>query len=374
MNLVEDAMNENHNHKDQGKSRKGRLAIVGTGITAVAHMTLETIGHIQNADVVFYHANSGVSAALIQQLNKNIVDLYEYYGEGKLRSITYIQMAELMLNEVRKGLTVVGVFHGHPGYFVKAGRRAIAIAESEGHEALLLPALSATDCLFADLRIDPGVIGVQILKASAVLSHDTFLATDNHVVLVQVGSVGDNTFSFTGYKHTKLDRFFNRLISIYGEEHDSIYYVAAILPGLDPVAIVRKLGAYRDAAVLDSVNAATLYLPPAGVTVSSLTEIQAFDCKEPYGQFERDAIRELPGHETPNGFKKRYASEPMLRAMTELATSPAAARTFRSNPEAVLAAYPDLSHAEAEALLKRDIRLLRSVTTETTVSQEPRKR
>lgn len=357
------SMNTIHSHPQTWSGSKGKLAIVGTGITAVAHMTLEVIGHLQHADIVFYHANSGVSAALIQQLNPNIVDLYEYYGEGKLRSITYVQMAELMLAEVRKGRSVVGVFHGHPGYFVKAGRRAIAIAKMEGHETMLLPAVSATDCLFADLGIDPGVIGVHVVKASAVLRDDTFLATDNHVVLVQVGSVGDNTFSFSGYKHTKLDRFFERLISIYGEEHDSVYYVAAIFPGLDPVVILRKLGEYRQRAFQDSVSAATLYLPPAGVSFASLTAIQAFDSRDPYGEFERNAIEGIREHTTPDGFKDRHASEPMLRAMTELATNPESARTFRRNPQAFLASYPDLTSAEREALLSRDLSRLRGVTT-----------
>src|SRR5277367_5604222 len=50
---------------------RGRLAIVGSGITAIAHLTLETIGYIQYADVVFYHANSGVIATHIRELNPN---------------------------------------------------------------------------------------------------------------------------------------------------------------------------------------------------------------------------------------------------------------------------------------------------------------
>jgi uncharacterized protein YabN with tetrapyrrole methylase and pyrophosphatase domain len=148
-----------------------------------------------------------VTAAHIHELNANAIDLYEYYGEGKLRNITYVQMAELMLREVRRGRSVVGLFHGPPGYFVKSGRRALAIAEMEGFETVLLPGISATDCLFSDLRIDPGVIGVQIMKAGHVLRENVSLATDNHVVLIQIGSVGDNTFSFTGFKHTKFDRY-----------------------------------------------------------------------------------------------------------------------------------------------------------------------
>jgi precorrin-6B methylase 1 len=341
----------------------GRLAIVGSGIAALAHLTLETIGYIEDADIVFYHANSGVTAAHIHELNANAVDLYKYYGEGKLRNITYVQMAELMLREVRRGRSVVGLFHGHPGYFVKSGRRALAIAQMEGYETALLPGISATDCLFSDLRIDPGVIGVQILKAGHVLREDACLATANHVVLVQVGSVGDNTFSFTGFKHAKFEQFFNKLISIYGAGHDSVYYVAPIFPGLDPVIVVRTLGEYRSQKTQDTVSAATLYLPPAGVRVESLTTLQGFRNKAPYGRFELDAIELLDTHTTPEGFKKRGASKAMLRAMMELGTTPSAVRNFRRRPDEFLARHGDLTSNEREALLSRETGRMRSVTT-----------
>ncbi len=304
-----------------------------------------------------------MTAAHIHELNANAIDLYEYYGEGKLRNITYVQMAELMLREVRRGRSVVGLFHGPPGYFVKSGRRALAIAEMEGFETVLLPGISATDCLFSDLRIDPGVIGVQIMKAGHVLRENVSLATDNHVVLIQIGSVGDNTFSFTGFKHTKFDRYFDKLISIYGDEHDSVYYVASIFPGPDPVILVRRLGEYRLQQTQDTVHAATLYLPPAGVRVDSLRALQAFENKAPYGKFELDAIAALDTHETPPGFKKRGASKPMVRAIVELGTSPAAARTFRRNPDEFFVRHRDLNNKEREALLSRETGRMRSVTT-----------
>lgn len=147
----------------------GRLVLVGAGVAAVSHMTLEAIGHIKAADIVFYHATNGVAAAHIRELNSNVVDLRQYHEEEKVRKVTYIQMAELMLRQVRLGKNVVGVFHGHPGVLVMAARRALAIAEVQGYETHLLPAVSSIDCLFADLRVDPANHGVQILKAGSVL-------------------------------------------------------------------------------------------------------------------------------------------------------------------------------------------------------------
>lgn len=344
-------------------NEKGRLAIVGAGIKAIAHFSQEAAAHIESADIVFYNANSGVAARQIHTLNSNAVDLYEYYGEGKNRSATYVQMAERMLREVRKGRYVTGVFHGHPGFFVKPARRALAIAEMEGYETHLLPGISSIDCLFADLRIDPGVIGVQISKATSVLCGRQPLMTKNHVLLIQVGSVGDNAFSFTGFKHSKVEQLFEKLISIYGDQQDSVYYVAAILPGLDPTIQVRKLGEYRNRASLDAIHAAILYLPPAGVTFDSLTSLQAFREREPYGDFEMRAIEELNTHTRPPGYKFRMASQAMMRVMAEVVQMPAAAGKYASSPADFVAGYDGLKPEERLALVSRSVGYLHSATS-----------
>jgi len=342
--------------------KPGRLVIAGTGISAIAHMTLETIGHIRSADIVFYHATSGVVATHIHELNRNAVDLYAYYGEGKARTATYIQMAELMLREIRQGRYVVGLFHGHPGFFVKAGRRALAIARIEGHATELLSGISTPDCLFSDLRIDPGVIGVQIMKASHILRADVQIATNNHLVLLQVSSVGDNTFSYKGYSKARLDELFSRLISVYGDHHDSVYYVAPIFPGFDPVINVRQLKEYRRDEVRDTVSASTLYIPPKGVPLHSLTGLQAFDNSEPYGSDEMATIFELDRYTPPAGYKRRGASVPMMRVMEGLATSPKALSRFRHSPEEFLADCGGLDPEERQALVRRSLTDIRRVT------------
>ena len=79
------------------------------------------------------------SLALTQGLNPNAKDMYMLYDNDKMRRKTYVQMAEVMLHDVRKGLTVVGVFYGHPGVFVNPSHRAIAIARREGYQAMMLP-------------------------------------------------------------------------------------------------------------------------------------------------------------------------------------------------------------------------------------------
>ena len=57
---------------------KGRIVFVGTGLKAISHMTLESVGEIKYADRVFYHAADGVTAAFIRSLNTRCHDLYQY--------------------------------------------------------------------------------------------------------------------------------------------------------------------------------------------------------------------------------------------------------------------------------------------------------
>jgi precorrin-2 methylase len=65
-------MRNNLERSNDKKVQQGSLAIVGTGITAIAHLTLESIGYIKEADIVFYHVNSGVTATHIRELNPSI--------------------------------------------------------------------------------------------------------------------------------------------------------------------------------------------------------------------------------------------------------------------------------------------------------------
>jgi precorrin-2 methylase len=343
--------------------RLGSLAIVGTGIQAVSQMTVETLSYISDADVVFYHATNGVTASQIEALNPNAIDIYEYYADGKNRSITYIQMAELMLREVRRGCNVVGIFHGHPGYFVSPARRALAIASKEGYPTTLLPAVSAPDCMFADLRVDPGVRGCQILMASYVLNKANILATSGHVVFLQVNAVGHSGFSFSGSRSDRFPEFIERLIAIYGETQDCIYYMAAVYPGCDPEISVHQLSAYRRPEVIATVGPGIFYFPPKGISFASLQNFQAFNGRDPYGRTEKQAINELATHQVPQGYIIRRASAAMLAAVSELGANASSRELYRTNPSAFVERHPDLTSYERSALVKRRAASIRSVTT-----------
>lgn len=101
-----------------------------------------------------------------------------------------------MLNEVRAGQNVLGIFYGHPGVFVSPSRRALAIAREEGHAAKMLPGVSSEDYMFADLEFDPAIHGCCAFEATHLLVKNTPLDTSVNNILWQVGGVGVTKMDF----------------------------------------------------------------------------------------------------------------------------------------------------------------------------------
>src|SRR5216683_1496595 len=114
------------------------------------------------------------------------------------RMYAYNATVEHILGCVRTGDKTVGAFYGHPGVFVYPSHEAIRRARSEGYSAKMLPGISAEDCLFADLGIDPAVCGCQTFEATDFLLHGRRIDPSSSVVLWQIGVVGDMTFKTAG--------------------------------------------------------------------------------------------------------------------------------------------------------------------------------
>lgn len=95
-----------------------------------------------------------------------------------------------MLQDVRAGKNVFGIFYGHPGVFVACTHRALAIARAEGYEGKMLPGVSAEDYMFADLGFDPAILGCANFEATALLLRDTPLDPTMNNIIWQVGCVG----------------------------------------------------------------------------------------------------------------------------------------------------------------------------------------
>jgi uncharacterized protein YabN with tetrapyrrole methylase and pyrophosphatase domain len=125
-------------------------------------VTPESASAIERADEVLYLVTQPLTAQWIERANPRSRSLHGLYESGKPRRETYAEMVDELLAPVRAGLGVCAAFYGHPGVFVNPGHEAIRRARAEGYRARMLPAVSALDCLVADLGIDPAATGPQL--------------------------------------------------------------------------------------------------------------------------------------------------------------------------------------------------------------------
>lgn len=170
----------------------GSIVIVGTGMTLGAHITPICRSHIEQADVVFCSAHPMMELWL-KDMTPDVRSLQGLYAEGKDRRITYREMVDVMLAEVRAGKKVVGAFYGHPGVFAWSPHKVIEEARAEGYSAHMEPGVSAEDCLYADLGIDPGRVGSQNFEASQFMFYQRNIDPSAYLVLWQIGIAGDKS-------------------------------------------------------------------------------------------------------------------------------------------------------------------------------------
>ncbi|MBS0570657.1 MAG: hypothetical protein JSS28_08615 [Proteobacteria bacterium] len=213
-----------------GKSRKGSLACVGIGLTLGSHLTPLARSHIEQADVVFQAVSDGIVEKWVESLNADVRSLQPFYGENKARSKTYREMVDAILAEVRAGKKVCVAFYGHPGVFAWAPHAAIRIARKEGFFAHMEPGISAEDCLYADLGIDPGAFGCQHLEASQLLYYRRQIDTGGFLILWQAGAIGDRGQARLRTDNRYRQVLVERLAQDYPLAHKVVIYRAATLP------------------------------------------------------------------------------------------------------------------------------------------------
>lgn len=255
----------------------GSLTVVGTGIQLGTHLTREAALRLETADVVLsLVAEPGMQAAL-EDLNPRTRSLHDLYELGESRGEAYEAMAEEILRHVREGKKVVAAFYGHPGVFVAPSHAAIEKARAEGFEATMLPAVSAEDCLFADLGVDPSRFGCQSYEATDFLVHRRRIDPTAALVLWQIGTVGSTAAAATT-QATGLPVLVEALFEHYPPEHEVTVYEASPYPGFDP--LVRAVGLGELSA--EHVTAlSTLYVPPLEPAPLDLTMLDRLGLPRP---------------------------------------------------------------------------------------------
>lgn len=238
----------------------GKLTVVGTGIQ-LGQISAATVEYIKGAEKVLYVVADPVTSCWIEEYGRDAESLAGFYDEGRKRIDTYNLMANEILRHVRSGKNVCAVFYGHPGVFATPSHKAIAQAREEGFEATMIPAVSAEDCLFADLGVDPGACGCQSYEATDFLVRDRIFDPHSHLIIWQIGVIGELGYA-PGQKVKNLNVLADKLSEYYPGEHIVTIYEASVyatLKARTETTILAEL-ANTNVSVIS-----TLYLPPKSI-------------------------------------------------------------------------------------------------------------
>ena len=238
----------------------GKLVVVGTGIRTTGQLTVEAIAWMKAADVLFHLVADPVAQEVISLLrNDETIDLREHYAEGKPRRESYELMAGAIAAKVAAGHVVCVALYGHPGVFARVPYLAIDRVRAQGNHAEMLPGISAEDCLFAELLVDPGM-GCAQYEATNFLQHDHVADPSIHLLLWQIGMLGDWTHRERRDPRRNMALLVEKLAIWYPLDHVVTIYQASVHLDTPPRA---------DKVALEELSAAqvgascTLYVPPA---------------------------------------------------------------------------------------------------------------
>ncbi len=376
-------------------SKPGQLTIIGTGIETIG-VSVGDQRLLEEADKVLYCVADPATIVWLKRIRPDALDLYVLYGDDKVRYTTYMQMTEAQLYWVRQGLNVVVVFYGHPGIFVLSTHRAIKLARREGHKSTMKAGVCALDTLCADLGVDPCHPGLQTHEATDCLTRQRKLDTSLHVILWQVGLIGELGYRRHGYLNNNFSYFINWLESRYGSDYEITHYIGSRYPTIDPLIEIYKLKELHDPEIQTRITGlSTFYIPPRDVVPSDYQTVKDLGIISEgqklvtptsplreiglYGPREMKAFDAFANFRIPPSYKWQPETE-ASNFLTELRFDTKLQDLYRRDPVAALAdeRFSGLSDKERQLLVSRDSGAIqiaakgayvRSTETEKTLNQ-----
>jgi hypothetical protein len=220
---------------------------------------LEAVSSMRAAEKLLYVSTDPATEAWIRRLNPTATTLEDCYAEGKSRHQTYQEMTNRIVSTVKAGFQVCAVFYGHPGVLVRASHQSIRRLRREGFSARMLPAISAEDCLFADLGVNPGDNGCQSFEATDFLACRRRFDPTSELILWQVGALGEPSVRRgMSCRPERLKVLIGVLRRYYPRHHPVVIYQAATFPTCPPSITRLRLERLSKAQI---PSMATLHVP-----------------------------------------------------------------------------------------------------------------
>jgi len=253
---------------------RSSLVVVGVGIKFVSHLSTEAKAYISQADNVLYLLNDPLMKYWIEQLNPNSESLDHLYAKHELRYDSYEAITRYILKVLYQHKHVCVVMYGHPAVFAQPALDAVREAKKNGYFAKILPAISAEDCLFADLLIDPGSCGCQSFEATDFLIHDRQFDPKCHLILWQVGVIGALGHVKDQSNKAGINILTNYLRQFYLSQHMITVYEASQYPSFESRIEEVMLDQLPD---VNLSRITTLYIPPSNKAVCNEAMLKALE-------------------------------------------------------------------------------------------------
>ncbi len=241
------------------------IFVVGLGTMSWLQITHEAKQSLELCKKIFFlHTEPHWVQPYLERLCHDVVDLDAFYKEGEDRILAYKGMTKAILAEARVRGPVGVALYGSPMVFVTPTRLLTDLAPRLNLKIKVLPGISAMECMFVDLGVDPSD-GFITYEANDLLLRRRPLLSDIHTFIWQVGGVESELFARANSRPERFIRLRDYLLAEYPEDHEILIITCATLPNVKPQITKAKLSQlqYKNQ---EMHQGATLYLPPVSRT------------------------------------------------------------------------------------------------------------
>src|SRR5580692_5007065 len=188
------------------------LFIAGLGLKTVSQTTREVEAAIRLSREVLFLDTGVATKAFLETLCPRVTPLYEQsYSEERPRIDAYEHVAARVVDAALDHPPVTFAIHGHPLIAAHPPFLILELAHALHLTVEVLPGLSAIDALFADLRLDPVVHGIQMYEATDLLLRRRPLQPDVPAIIWQIGPIETCLHSMRVSRPERFTRFISHL-------------------------------------------------------------------------------------------------------------------------------------------------------------------
>ncbi|MFB6176662.1 MAG: SAM-dependent methyltransferase [Halobaculum sp.] len=239
------------------------IYVTGTGMVGTRQFTRQVSSAFEQSETVYLvHGQGTVRRQVADRYDATVVDLTDEYEEGGPRDATYERMAEAVLSGAADASEPVSfALYGHPMVYVSPAQHVVERAPDRGLETTIYPGISAMDCLYVDLHLDPAANGIQMFEATDLLLREFEPTPDVPLMLWQIGSVETELYSTADNAPERFTRIREYLQRFYPDDHTVYLLRTATYPFTDSQQLPFQLSEFE--AMHDRIGALhTLYVPP----------------------------------------------------------------------------------------------------------------